>query len=247
MFRLFSRSKPITSHQVYRELKVDMHSHLLPGIDDGSPDLATSVALVKGMEEIGYSKLITTPHIMWDIYKNSRQMIESKMSLLRDALNENNCQVEVRAAAEYFLDEHVASLVKNNEPLLTLSENLVLVEFSLAYPSHMIKDILFDMQMQGYQPVIAHAERYIYLYQNRKFYEELKTIGCLFQLNILSLGGHYGKTVTELANFLIKKGYYDLVGSDLHHRGHLEALQNPVIISALKKLFDTGKIRNPSL
>ena len=168
-------------------LKTDMHSHLLPGIDDGSPDMATSLKLITGMAELGYSKLITTPHIMWDMYKNNRESILQKLELLRKAVLSENIPVEIHAAAEYFLDDHVWGLLKKNEPLLPISGNMVLVEFSLAYPSHSLKDILFDMQMQGYQPVIAHPERYIYLQQNKEFYGELKDIGCLFQLNILAL------------------------------------------------------------
>ena len=155
--------------------------------------------------------------------------------------------MEINAAAEYFLDDYVHGLVKNNEPLLTVKDKMVLVEFSLAYPSHSLKDILFDMQMQGYQPIIAHPERYIYLERNKDFYEELKDIGCLFQMNLLSLSGHYGKSVLELAQYLIKKGYYDMVGTDLHSERHLEALRNPALENLLMKLIDSGKIRNELL
>jgi protein-tyrosine phosphatase len=247
MFKLFSRSKPAAEISAYRELNADMHSHLLPGIDDGAPDIETSLELVRGMMDLGYSKLITTPHIMWDMYKNSRERILDKLELLREAIRAEGLNVEVNAAAEYFLDDHVAGLLKNNVPLLTLKDNWVLVEFSLAYPSASLHEILFDMQMQGYVPVIAHAERYIYLHQNKEFYGELKQRGCLFQLNVLSLVGHYGKSVTELAHYLMKKEYYDLIGTDLHHKRHLDELKNPALINPLKKLIDTGKIRNREL
>lgn len=224
-----------------------MHSHLLPGIDDGSPDMETSLKLIRGMMELGFTKFITTPHIMWDMYRNDRDIILAKLELVREAVQKEGLAVEINAAAEYFLDDHVAGLVKNNEPLLTVSGNLVLTEFSMAYPSHSLKDVLFDMQMQGYQPIIAHPERYIYLEQNKEFYEELKDIGCLFQLNILSLAGYYGKTVQELAQYLLKKGQYDLVGTDLHSFRHLDALQNPSLSAPLQKLMDSGKIKNKGL
>jgi protein-tyrosine phosphatase len=247
MFKLFSRSKNTSPENVYQLLKADMHSHLLPGIDDGSPDIATSLKLIQGMVNLGYSKLITTPHIMWDMYKNRREKVLEKLELLREEVKKAEIPVEINAAAEYFLDDHVAELLKNNEPLLTISGKMVLTEFSLAFPSHSTKDILFEMQMQGYQPVIAHPERYIYLQQNKEFYEELKDIGCLFQLNILSITGHYGKSVQELANHLIKKNYYDLLGSDLHHAGHLEALKQSSLTSQLSKLLASGKFRNAEL
>ena len=247
MFTFFSKSKPATGKVDLSGLKVDMHSHLLPGIDDGSPDLETSLSLIKGMMELGYSKLITTPHILWDMYKNTSEIILQKLELVREAVKKEGLNVEINAAAEYFLDDYVGELVKNKIPLLTINGNMVLVEFSMAYPSHGLKDILFDMQMQNYQPVIAHPERYIYLDQNKEFYEELKDIGCLFQLNLLSLGGYYGKSSQELALYLIKKGHYNLIGTDLHGFRHLEALQNPALITPLLKLLESGKIINSTL
>jgi tyrosine-protein phosphatase YwqE len=247
MFKLFSKSKPAAGKVDLSVLKVDMHSHLLPGIDDGSPDMETSLKLIKGMIELGYTKLITTPHIMWDMYKNTNEIILDKLDLVRDAVKAEGLNVEINAAAEYFLDDYVHELIKNNSPLLTISGNMVLVEFSLAYPSHSLKDILFDMQTQNYQPVIAHPERYIYLEKSKDFYEELKDIGCLFQLNLLSIVGYYGKSAQELAMYLIKKGHYNLIGTDLHGDRHMKALQNPAIFTPLMKLLDTGKIINPCL
>lgn len=246
MLRLFSKKKHREKPD-FSLLKTDMHSHLLPGIDDGSPDMETSLQLIRAMKEFGYSKLITTPHIMWDMYKNSRDGILKKLDEVRTAVKNENIDIELHAAAEYFLDDHVASLVSNREPLLTIAGNLVLVEFSLAYPSMSMKDILFDMQMKGYVPVIAHPERYIYLERNKDFYQELRDIGCLFQLNLLSLGNHYGRAAHELAQYLIKNNYYDLVGTDLHHFGHIDGLQNSSLQPHLKKLLETGRIRNATL
>jgi tyrosine-protein phosphatase YwqE len=247
MFKLFSKAKSSHTGFDFSLLKTDMHSHLIPGIDDGAPDMETSLRLIRGMMELGYKKLITTPHVMWDMYRNTREGILEKLEHLRSTVKAEGLDVEINAAAEYFLDDYMEGLVKKNEPLLTISSNMVLVEFSMAHPSMSLKDILFDMQMQGYLPVIAHPERYIYLEHNKEFYEELKTIGCLFQLNILSLTNHYGKSVHNLAQYLIKNGYYDLVGADLHHERHLAALHDPALIAPLKKLLDSGKIINDRL
>jgi len=247
MFKLFSRSKSQKEKVDLSFLKSDMHSHLLPEIDDGSPDIETSVHLVRGMMELGYTKLITTPHVMWDMYKNDRNTILEKLEELRSAVKAEGLDIVINAAAEYFLDDHVTELIKKNEPLLTISGNMVLVEFSMAHASMGLKDVLFDLQMHGYQPVIAHPERYIYLERSKEFYEELKDIGCYFQLNFLALGSYYGKAAHELAQYLIKKNYYDLVGTDLHHFRHLDALNDPSLRSSLIKLFDSGKIKNPEL
>jgi len=247
MFKFFSRPKKKEVHAVFGLINTDMHSHLLPGIDDGSPDLETSLRLIRGMKELGYSKLITTPHVMWDMYKNTSEIILSKLEELRKAMEENGLDVTVHAAAEYFLDEHVENLLKWGEPLLTIGGKMVLTEFSMAYPPQGLKDILFEMQMQGYQPVIAHPERYLYLERTKEFYDELKDLGCLFQLNVLALTNSYGRSAYELSQYLLKKGYYDLVGTDLHNFRHLEALSNPAIETQIRKVMDSGTIRNQDL
>ena len=247
MFKLFSSSKSSRHKADFGLLKADMHSHLIPGIDDGSPDMETSLDLIRKMAGLGYIKLITTPHIMWDMYKNDRDDILKRLESLQKNVKAEGIAVDIHAAAEYFLDEHVEQLLKKNEPLLTISDNMVLVEFSMALVSMNLKDILFDMQMRGYLPVIAHPERYLYLQRNKDFYDELKDIGCLFQLNLLSVGGFYGKSAKELANYLIKKEYYDLIGTDVHYERHLEALHNPALADPLAKLIDSGKIRNNQL
>ena len=245
MLSIFKKKK--TESVNFGEIGTDMHSHLLPGIDDGSPDIETSVHLISGMKQLGYKKLITTPHIMWDVYKNTTSIILQRLQEVRNRLADEQIEVEIQAAAEYFIDEHLGELVERREPLLSFGDNLVLVEFSMVSQPFEWKKTLFEMQIQGYQPVIAHPERYSYLDRNKNFYDELKSAGYLFQLNILSLSGQYGNSVTELARYLTKKGYYDLIGTDLHHVRHLEALKNPSVFSSLQQLLDSGKILNPTL
>lgn len=245
MFGIFSKSKDKALEKSHFGIVgTDMHSHLLPGIDDGAQNIETSIQLIRGMMEKGFNKFITTPHIMWEMYQNTPDIINQKLDLVRKRLKEENIDVEINAAAEYFLDDYVASLLTKGEKLLTIKDNMVLSEFSLASAPHGLKEILFEMQMQGYQPVIAHPERYMYLERNKEFYEELKDIGCYFQLNLLSLTGHYGKSAQELAHHLIKKEYYDFVGTDLHNNRHLEALNHTSIMTHLNKLYATGKIKN---
>jgi len=243
----FKKKKHTTATANYGVLNADVHSHLLPGIDDGSQDMPTSLQLIKEMKVLGYKKLITTPHVMWDMYQNTREIILEKLDRVRMRLKEESVDIELHAAAEYFIDDHLGDLLKQKEPLLTFGNNLVLVEFSMASQSFELKEILFEMQMQGYQPVIAHPERYTYLQANKDFYDELKDTGCFFQLNILSLSGYYSETVMELGRYLAKKQYYDLVGTDLHHFRHLDALKNPSVISSLQKLLEAGKIQNKNL
>jgi protein-tyrosine phosphatase len=247
MFGLFSKRPSKQDKFDFSVVKTDMHSHILPGIDDGAPDIETSLLLIRGLRELGYRRLIATPHIMWDMYRNTPGIINEKLQLVREAVTKEGIDIQIDAAAEYFLDEHVEDLLKQKEPLLTVNDKNVLVEFSMAFPAMNIKDILFEMQMQGYQPIIAHPERYVYLQRNKEFYTELRDIGCLFQLNILSISGHYGKSVTELAHYLLKNGFYTLAGTDLHHAGHLEEMSASRLSAAITKEIDWGKFTNNQL
>lgn len=225
-------------------LGADMHSHLVPGIDDGSPDLATSLELVRGMMELGYKKIITTPHVLKEVYPNTEDTILPGIQKLKEAAAAEGLDVDLSAAAEYFIDEHFEEHLKSRKPLLRLSGNLVLVEFSMITAPMDLQEILFEMQMQDYQPVIAHPERYIYLSRKKEFYDELKNNGCYFQLNLLSLIGHYGSSVQQLAEHLIKQNHYDLAGTDLHNAKHLDALRKLASSPLLKKLKESGLLKN---
>ena len=228
-------------------LQTDMHSHLVPGIDDGAADMETALSLVKGLCDLGYKKLITTPHIMWDMYKNTREDILQRHENLQKKIIEKKINIEICVAAEYYLDNHFKNLLEKKETLLTLKDNLVLVEFSLASEPIDLKEILFEMQLQGYQPVIAHPERYSYNERNNEFFASMKSSGYWFQLNILSLAGVYGRSPQILARNFIKNNYYELVGTDLHNHLHLRMLRDLTFKAELKHLMDSGKIVNTDL
>jgi protein-tyrosine phosphatase len=231
----------------FSALYCDMHSHLIPGIDDGSPDMDTTIQIITGLAEIGYKKIITTPHIMWDIYKNNSEIIQAGWEAVKDELERKRSPVDFYAAAEYFMDDHFEELVDGDLPLLTLKANMVLVEFSFVKEPAELKRIIFKLQIKGYQPVIAHPERYLYFGANKNWYDEMKIGGCLFQLNLLSLTGFYGKGPMELGQYLLKKKYIDLLGTDLHNDRHLEALQHYPTSEVLPRLMDSGMIQNPLL
>jgi len=243
MFSIFKKKYPAAPVDL-SFLKTDMHSHLLPGIDDGATDTANAVELKKGLEALGYQQFITTPHIMWDMYKNTPETIGRTL----DQLKQEPGQQNIKAAAEYFMDEHLDGLLETNQPLLTLSGNKVLVEFSFVSAPINLKEKLFNLQIKGYQPVLAHPERYAFYAGNKTVYDELRTLGCLFQINLLSLAGYYGKLSQDLAHYLISRRYIDFLGSDLHHIRHLESLHTSrSLMPALLPLFDSGLLQNPSL
>jgi len=224
-------------------LNADMHSHLVPGIDDGSPNIEASIELIKGFDELGYRKIITTPHVLWGLYPNTTEIILKKTEKLKEAIEQAGINIEFKAAAEYFIDDHFADELKKKQPLLSISANMVLVEFSMLTPPLDLNEVLFEMQMQNYQPLLAHPERYTYLMRKKEVFDELKTAGCLFQLNLLSLSGYYGESVQSLAEHLLKKNYYDFAGTDLHHEKHLAALKKIPALQ-IKRLRDSGTIKN---
>lgn len=244
---LFFGKKKATQSVDLSWLGADMHSHLIPGIDDGSPDVATSLELIRGLQKLGYKKLITTPHILWEVYPNTVDTITQGLTLVKKAVEEEGIEVEIHAAAEYFIDEYFEEQLKKKAPLLPISGNHVLVEFSMITAPMDLQQVLFEMQIQGYQPVIAHPERYIYLANRKHFYDELKEAGCLFQLNLLALTGYYGKAVQELAEYLLKNNYYQFAGTDLHHERHLATLQKLASSPLYTRLRESGLMKNKTL
>lgn len=245
MFSFFKKSG--SSQTDLSWIGTDMHSHLLPDIDDGAADMTTSLHLIKELTDLGYKKIITTPHILWEMYPNTREIIEQGQTRVQSELAAINSQVGFRAAAEYFIDEHFVEELKNKVPLLTLKDNIVLVEFSMVTAPFDLMDVLFELQLQSYQPVIAHPERYIYLRNKKEFFEELKDNGCLFQLNLLSIIGHYGTSVQELAEHLIRKEYYTYAGTDLHSQKHIDGLKKLGNHPSLLRLKDSGCLKNSLL
>ena len=206
-------------------LKTDMHSHLIPGIDDGSKSIEKSVEYIEGLIDLGFQKIITTPHIMGDHYTNTPEIILSGLEELKAALKKKNISIPISAAAEYFVDDYFVELLDSKTQLLTLPGNRILIEFSTFVPPSNGLEIIFRLKTMGYQPVLAHPERYVYYANQFDIFEKLKLTGCELQLNVLSPIGHYGSLQKKLANQLLKKGLIDFVGTDLHHGGHLDILR----------------------
>ena len=206
-------------------LGADMHSHFVPGVDDGAKTIEDSLNLLRAMERMGYKKVITTPHVMIDFYPNTTKTITDGLDILRTAAKENGINLSINAAAEYYIDEYFMGLIEK-EPLLTIHKNDVLVEFSMMYEPPMLNTALFNMQTSGYRPIIAHPERYMSFHKNKDKYHELRDRGCLLQMNLLSLTGYYGKNIMDIAEWLLENKMYDYCGSDMHHEKHAGALQH---------------------
>ena len=223
MFSIFKKKIP-TNYSAYFPIVTDIHSHILPGIDDGSPDIDTSLILIEGLIKLGIKQSIATPHIIGDLYRNDATSINNSLSLLKETLKEKQIDFKVSAAAEYMLDAYFLELLSAKIPLLTVKDNLVLTEFSYADKPYSVEQIVFAIITEGYQPILAHPERYGYYHNDFKQYNFLNELGFLFQVNLLSLTGYYGKPAAKAANYLIKNNLASFVGTDLHHERHLDAL-----------------------
>jgi len=228
-------------------LKTDMHSHLIPGIDDGSTSLENSIELIKGLKELGYSKLITTPHIMSDFYKNTPEIIFGGLEIIRAELKKQQIEIEIDAAAEYYCDTAFEKLIEQKK-LLTFSSNLVLFELSYLNPPEIFETITFKLQMEGYKPVLAHPERYPYWFQSFEKLREIHDKGILFQVNLASLSGYYGAGSKRTAERLIEEGLVDILGTDTHKLSHIDLFKNKAIKeSSLQRLVNSGRLMNSSL
>jgi protein-tyrosine phosphatase len=219
----FRKQRPIdTSHGFPF---VDIHSHLLPGLDDGVQTLEECEAIVLEFQRLGYTKLITTPHVMSDFYRNSNDIIRDKLAETNTYLKQRGINVTLEAAAELYLDEDLVLRVENNDPLPTFGKNNFLFETNfMTEPLH-LKDFVFLAATKGYKPVLAHPERYIYLQNNFAKAEDLISRGVLFQLNLSSLLGYYSKGAQLTAHKLIDKGYVHFLGSDCHNLQHIQILE----------------------
>jgi protein-tyrosine phosphatase len=227
------------------KLGVDMHSHLIPGIDDGAPTMDHSIAMINKFAQLGYRKVITTPHILGEVHRNTPEIILSGLEEVRKELQKLEINIEIEAAAEYYCDESLLPKIKAKN-ILTFGANYVLMEFSMLSPSQYEAQALFDLQVAGYVPILAHFERYPYYHGNFEKVAQLRDRNIKIQINLGSLTGHYGPGVKKMAEELIKKGLVDFLGSDCHRMEHLLMIEknlDATIYDAIEKL----PLLNPSL
>ena len=230
----FKKKIPLTDF--FTDAFVDIHSHLLPGIDDGAKDMDTSIALLLKMASFGIKNFITTPHVLGSVYPNSSEVIKQKLAAVKKELEKREIKgISIQAAAEYMLDGEFSALLDQKD-ILVLKDNYILVEMSYFSAPINLYELLFKIQLKGYKPVLAHPERYNFYHTDFKNYYKLKQAGCLFQLNLLSLTDQYGKGVQKTSEKLLKENLYDFVGTDTHHQNHLELLPKIGTKKTLEKI-----------
>lgn len=204
---------------------VDIHSHLLYGLDDGAKSIEDTKFLIQELQNIGFAQFITTPHTTPLVWENTKEGIVNQYEKVLGELSLNSSSL--RVASEYLMDDSFLKRLET-EKLLTLKNNYVLVEMSYINPPIQLYEIILELNSQGYQPVLAHPERYNFYKNDYGSFKRLKQAGCLFQMNLLSATGYYGSGITEVADYLLKENMYDFVGSDVHHKKHLEAFSSKI-------------------
>lgn len=228
------------------KLEVDMHSHLIPAIDDGAGDLDDSLQMIRRFAELGYRKLITTPHVMSDFYKNDPNTIKSGLQTVQQRLDQEGISIELEAAAEYYLDENLEDLIEKDQ-LLTFGDKHLLFELPFISEPPNFKSIVFELQTRGYKPILAHPERYGYWYREFDKYRELADQGVYLQLNMLSLIGHYSPQTQKIAEQLVEEDLISFLGSDCHNIFHLELIEKARKTKSIHQLMESGKLRNKVL
>lgn len=224
----------------------DIHNHILPGIDDGSPDLEESITLINGLKSLGIHNSVSTPHVMAGVHNNTPETIRDAHSKLSDHLKSNAVDFKLHYSAEYMIDDQIEQWIQADK-LCLIADKYMLIEMSYLSESRALFKIIKDIQDRGYQPILAHPERYNYYHNNFKIFEEIKQAGCYLQLNLLSISKYYGENVKTCALTLIRAGMYDFVGTDMHHTRHLEALKSVVSKYDVKELLKGNPIKNSKL
>ena len=241
MFGLFKKKKEQLFD--FSTIGADMHSHILPGIDDGAKTLSDSLILAQRFKSLGFRKLVATPHIMADYFRNTPATVHKALDALREGLLQNNIDLEVDAAAEYYLDETFENKIQKKE-VLTFGKNFLLFELSYINAPHNLFEIIKKIQDAGYQPVLAHPERYPYYYNSIESHQQIRETGCFLQLNTISLTGYYGKNSKQTAEELIDNYCVDFLGTDMHHVRHADALKESLSSERLQSILAQPQINN---
>ena len=221
MFHFFR--KTITD---FSFLRTDVHAHLLPGVDDGARDTADSLYLIQSLQELGFTSLTATPHVMAHTYPNTKTELEDAHRQLLLDMATAGISADLILSAEYMLDPGFEDWLQPNRLLSWGKQRYVLVEMSYIAPAAKLETYLFTLQMKHYQPILAHPERYLFYHNDFSKLEAIKKMGCHFQLNLLSLTGYYGPHVRRSAEKMLKKGMYEWAGTDTHNARQIEVLKS---------------------
>lgn len=227
----------------FRDVGTDMHSHLIPGIDDGAVTVSDSVFLMSQLQEMGFSHLYTTPHSFPEIYPNTRESLQEGRDSLDNFIPEG---IQLGLSSEYYLDEQFSQNLEDHM-FLPLPGSRLLIEFSqVSFPLY-LENQVEKIVNQGYTPIIAHPERYSFFQNRLDFLNHLKSMGAEIQLNALSLTPYYSRGTKALAESLVKANMFDFIGTDLHNAAQLEVLRKVPVLPYYAMLIESGRLKNQTL
>lgn len=220
MFSFFKKKELAPAELCFH---TDIHCHVVPGVDDGSPDASTSADLIERMQGWGINRIFTSPHITQVTFENDATTLEPAMAELQAELNARGNGIPVAHHAEYRIDDLFAQHLAKGD-LFLLPGNYILIENSYIQEPWNLDQLVFDLQVKGLIPILAHPERYPYYYNRKQRYEELANAGVQLQINLLSLAGAYGKSEQKMAEYLIDKHLVSFIGTDLHNARHADTI-----------------------
>ncbi len=242
---VFSKQEAVENPD-YSVLSIDIHSHLIPGIDDGAATPEDSLEMIRGLAGLGFQKIITTPHIMSDYFRNKPEDILEGLDRLRQIVADEGIQVSLEAAAEYMFDDGFEQKCRHGD-LLTFGRKYILVELSTFSPPPNLRSVLFELEVAGYTTVLAHVERYGYWFDDVSHIEQLKHHNLLVQVNTISFTGYYSPRLKRNAVKLAEAGLIDLLGSDLHSASSLPLLTAALQEQHVQLLLSSGSLMNNQL
>ncbi len=244
-FNLFSQSDSSDNQIEAFSHTTDLHSHLIPAIDDGSKSLKQSIDIILQLKELGFKKIITTPHIMSHRYPNTKKTIYDGYELVKYELLRRNIDIDLQVASEYYYDEHFLDLIRKKD-ILTFGDNHMLFELAYQIKPLGLEQTVQELLEAGYKPILAHVERYIY-YNTEEHYKMLKDMGLLFQINAVSTQGFYGKSIQKAVEKIIKLGMVDFIGSDIHNQKYLDTFEKALKSKIYTTINTNNQIKNDYL
>ena len=244
-FNLFKRK--YTPRPIFAPLGVDMHCHLIPKVDDGSKCTEESIECLNTLSAVGYKKVIITPHFQYPRFPNKEDDIVNRYNELKKQAQDAGVEIEIAGiGGEYRIDSGFAQRLEKPQ-FLRVAGKYVLVEYSLHQQMMGSDELIFDLQMKGYEVILAHPERYPYLNVQGMRMEQLKNQGVFFQINVLSLGGFYGEEAKRKAYEMLDLGWVEFMGTDTHNTMYAQALSDLSRDRKIEKVLEKHTFMNSTL
>lgn len=196
---------------------IDMHNHILYGIDDGCKTIEESIETIKNMKKIGFNTIVLTPHYIEDSsFKANNNLKLQRLEILKEELLKNNIDVNLFLGNEIFINESINELIINKEIRSINNTRYILIELPFNNQILNLDDYLYELKLKGYKIIIAHPERYTYFKDNYEEARKLYNSGVLFQVNYGSIIGQYGSSSLKLVKKLLKDDMVDFISTDIH-------------------------------